>query len=315
MYADVLPDGLPEILPPYENGIFQAVLTLPESRAALVSAVGAFIGQPVASVTLRQNENPVRSADAKQERYDIHCSVGGENGDQCNVEMQASPMAGDSRGNEHRNIKWRSVYNLCHLHANQKGRGLRYGHFVRSYQIMLCNYKAFDFKNEPVERYTFRNQKGVMLCDAVTSVFIDLTQAREIMKKPVDEMSDIECWIVFFALGNDPKCRESIAGIAKAKEGIAVAYDTLLSISASADERARYLSRRMWLQDQEHVRVVMREEGLEEGRKEGLEEGREEGYQKARLEYEAKSAAKDAEIEALRALLRAQSENKSEGQP
>ena len=33
----VLPDGLPKILPAYENGVFQALLTLPEANAAQIS--------------------------------------------------------------------------------------------------------------------------------------------------------------------------------------------------------------------------------------------------------------------------------------
>ena len=51
----------------------------------------------------------------------------------------------------------------------------------------------------------FRNEKGTELCDAVMAIFIDLTKAKEIAKKPISEMSDIEGWAVFFALGNNPK--------------------------------------------------------------------------------------------------------------
>ena len=40
---DILPDGLPRILPPYENGVFQAVLTLPEAHIALGDVVAAII--------------------------------------------------------------------------------------------------------------------------------------------------------------------------------------------------------------------------------------------------------------------------------
>ena len=64
----------------------------------------------------------------------------------------------------------------------------------------------------------------------------------------------------------------------------------LVSISQNPDERARFLSRRICLQDREHEQAVAREEGREE----------------TRTEYEPLLAAKDAEIEALRALLSAQ---------
>ena len=106
---DVLPDGLPKILPPSEDGVFQAVLTLPEANVALVSAVAAFIGRPVKSATLRNNDAPIRDASAKREEYDVNCVIDGEDGDQCAVEMQSSAMEGDSKLNDHRNIKWRRV--------------------------------------------------------------------------------------------------------------------------------------------------------------------------------------------------------------
>ena len=273
---------------------------LPMQNTLISSCVFAIIA------LLRNNDAPARDKLAKREEYDINCVVDAEDGDQFAFEMQASPMAGDNKENNHRNIKWRSVFNLCDLHSNQPGRGMDYGDFVRSYQVMLCNYKVFDFKNELAERFAFRNQNGNELCDAVMAIFVDLTKAKEIAKKPVGEMSDLEGWVVFFALGDDRNYSQVIANITKEKEGIAVARDTLLAISQNADERARFRSRRIWLQDREHEQAVARKEGLKEGREEGLKEGREEG----RAEYEPLIAHKDieianmtAEIAALRAKL------------
>jgi hypothetical protein len=267
---------MPKILPPSENGVFQALMTLPEARAALEGAVAAFLDRPVKSVTLRNNDAAVRDALAKQEEYDVNCVVDGEGGDQCAIEMQASPMAGDNRENDHRNIKWRSVFNLCDLHSNQPGRGRGYGQFVRSYQVMLCNYRVFAFENGLVERFTFRNLGGRELCEAVTAIFLDLTQAREIAKKPVDTMTDIEQWSVFYALANKPEYSGIIGEITKKKEGIAVANETLQSISQNPNERARFRSRRRWLQDREHELAVATEA--------------------VRAEYEPLLAGKDAEI-------------------
>ena len=288
--SDILHDGLPRILPPYENGVFKAVLTLPEARVALKNVVEAVLAVPVKSVTLRQNAAPSRDISAKQEQYDINCVVDSGNGEQCNIEMQASPMEGDKLATEHMNVRWRIVFNLCDLHSNQEGRGLRYAQFSRSYQIMLCNYKIFKEKQRLVERYTFRNPEGVELCDAVTAMLIDLSQAREIANKPVCEMSHIEKWVVFFALGHYQKYRGIIAEIAKQQEGIAVANEVLLNISQNPDERARFRSRRIWLQDREHEHAVWKDEGRQE----------------AKAEYEQLLVSKDAEIKALRAQLEKQ---------
>ena len=48
------------------------------------------------------------------------------------------------------------------------------------------------------------------------------------------------------------EAEESSAQIPVAMEGIAVANDTLLHISQSPEESARFRSRRIWLQDREH---------------------------------------------------------------
>jgi len=66
--GDILSDGLPKILPPYENGVFQAVLTLPEAHDALVGIVAAILGQPVKTVLLRNNDAPTRDKTASSTR-------------------------------------------------------------------------------------------------------------------------------------------------------------------------------------------------------------------------------------------------------
>ena len=68
-------DELPEILPAYENGIFQAMLTLPEAKTALISAVSVFLGRPAKTVTLRSNITPSRHKQEKLSNYDINCVV------------------------------------------------------------------------------------------------------------------------------------------------------------------------------------------------------------------------------------------------
>ena len=299
------PDGYPNILPAYEDGILHAIMTLPEAYAALKSAISAFLDLPVNRVFLRNNIAPTRDVNAKREQYDINCTVDSTDGRQCNVEMQATPMKGDSRDNEHSNIRSRSIYNLSHLHSNQAGRGLEYSQFAKSYQVMLCNYKVFNFENELVERFILRNENGNELSDDVKAIFIDLTKAADIAKKQAAEMSAIEKWVVFLALSNDPIYTGITEEILKQEEGIAVAYETLSNISADADERARYHSRRILLQDIEHEHAVSRREGREEGREEGLEEGREEGRKESALEIEALKA----EIESYKSEMES---NKSE---
>jgi predicted transposase/invertase (TIGR01784 family) len=184
---------------------------------------------------------------------------------------------------------------------------------------MICNYRVFSGEHKLVERFTFRNQEGRELSDAVTAIFIDLTQAGEIAKKPVEEMTKIETWAVFFALANNPDYSDIIAEITKNMEGIRVANDTLHSISQSPEERAHFRSRRMWLQDRLHEQAVWKEEGIELGIEQGIEKTRaelepllvskdkENASMKAEIvSKDAEIVSKDAEIAALRAQLDAQ---------
>jgi hypothetical protein len=252
-------EDLPEILPAYEDGIFQAMLTLPEAKTALISFVSTFLGRKVKSVRLRNNVTPKRDKYEKEAVYDISCIVDEENGEQCEIEMQASPMRNDNLENEHINIRWRSAFNLCKLHSLQYGRGKPYSDFTRSYQIMLCNYRVFSREQALVEHFTLKNKDGNELCDAITSIFVDLTKAKEIIKKPIYEMSEVEMWVAFIAFANDLRYVEVIKGITQRMEGIAVANVTLQSISQDEDERIYYYRRSKALQDEEHNKAVMKQ--------------------------------------------------------
>jgi hypothetical protein len=168
------------------------------------------------------------------------------------------------------------VFNLSDLHATQPGRGVRYADFYNSYQIMICNYNVFNWDNELAEKFTYRNECGRQLSDITAAIFIDLTQADKIVKKPVTEMTAVEQWAVFLAKANDPGCRDAINEILKRKEGIYVAYEMLTSISTDENERARFRSRRIWQMDRDHEIAV--------------------AHEKARLEFEKVIADKDKSL-------------------
>ena len=70
-----------------------------------------------------------------------------------------------------------------------------------------------------------------------------------------------------------------------------MANEVLLNISQDPNERARFRSRRIWLQDREHEQAVWKEEGRLEGRQEvGAE------YESLLENKDAEIASKDAEI-------------------
>ena len=215
-------------------------------------------------------------------------------------------MRGDSSNNEHKNIKYRGIFNLCDLHSNQPGRGKRYGQFVRSYQVVLCNYNIFEAEHELVERFTMKNERGEELCDAIMCIIVDLTKAKDVAKKPVDSMTAIEMWAVFFALADKPAYDALITEIANAMEGIYVARETLQSISQNPDERARFRSRRIWQQDREHEMAVAINKVHAEYEPLLADKDAKLADKDAKLaDKDAKLADKDAELTVLRAQLKA----------
>ena len=268
-------DGCPKILPAYEDGIFKSVFTRKGCVRPLADIISSYIGISLTGVMIQSNELPIWHKYAKRGVFDINCTAS-DGKSQFAVEMQADPMKYDSVANEHANIRHRSIYCLANLHASQTGRGLDYIDFVRSYQITLCNYSPFTEDHSLIEEFMLRNNRGTVLANAIRAVFVDLSFAGKIAKKNIRDMTAAEKWSVFIAKADNPRYHDIIRDITKSKEEIEMAYDALTSISTDADERARFLSRRMLEQDIEHERVywrrISREEGLAEGRAEGSKE-------------------------------------------
>ena len=253
-------DGLPKILPAYDDGVFKSLLLRPESKISLADIISSFIDITITSVTVRENELPIKDINAKHEIFDINC-IATDDKSQFGVEMQAAPMKLDSAKNEHANIRHRSVYCLTDLHANQSGRGVNYAGFAKSYQITICNYNPFKEPHELLEKFMLRNEKGILLADAITSIIVDLSLTKKIVKKPVAEMTAAEMWAVFIANANEPEYYDLINEIIKKREGISMAQEMLATISQDEHERARFRSRRIWELDRAHEIYSAKEEG------------------------------------------------------
>ena len=133
-------------------------------------------------------------------------------------------------------------------------------------------------------------------------VYVELSKLREIMKKSVSNMTDLEKWAIFFQYASEPTYRETVNQVIASKEVLQMAGELLMSISQDERERAVFRSRRMYQTDlqsdlataedrgERRGRIAGRQEGLREGRQEGLREG----LQTGRLEI-ARSMIADGE--------------------
>jgi predicted transposase/invertase (TIGR01784 family) len=249
---------VPELLPPSEDGVFKTLLTHPDAKPVLRDVISSVLQIPVIDVEVKNVELPISDIGEKRERLDVNCKVDGDK--QADVEMQTEAMKGDSIPGGHRNIKNRAIYYLCDLHASQEGHGVSYDKLLHSYQITFCGYTVFPEREVFISRFSFRDENGAELSDSVGIVFIELSKLGTVMKKPVEDMTAMEMWAIFFGHASEPEHREILNKMIAAKGEIKLASELLTSISKDEVERAHFRSRRMYRMDMEHDRAVILDE-------------------------------------------------------
>ena len=260
----LLPIGA-DILPPSDDRVFKLLMTSDEeSKPVLADLISATIGEPVLDVVVRNNELPSSDTEEKDERFDVNCQM--DRSRQADVEMQASSIQETPDGN-HGNLKGKSVYYLCDLHSTQSARGKkRYDQLSRTYQITFCSYTVFPKKEGFCHSFSLRDDAdNEQLTDAVCLIFVELSKLRKVLKKPVNEMTDLEKWAVFLRYADRPKYRGIVNEIIAAKGEIAVAANLLMSISKDERERAVFRSRRMYRTDYESDMATSWDNGKLEG--------------------------------------------------
>ena len=237
-----------DILPASEDRIFKLILTAPEGKPVLMDLIAAIIGRPVVDVVVRNNELPLGDTDEKAERFDVNCRI--DDGSQVDLEMQASYI--EELGREHISLKGKSIYYLCDLHSSQSSKGRRYDELVQTYQVTFCTYTVFPKLPDYVNSFSMRHDTtNELLSDAIHVIYVELSKLNEIIKKSVDDMTDLEKWAVFFRYASIPEYRETVNKVIETKEALQMAGNLLMSVSKDERERAIFRSRRMYQSDQE----------------------------------------------------------------
>jgi predicted transposase/invertase (TIGR01784 family) len=239
-----------DILPPSDDRVFKLILTSPEGKPVLIKLIAGVIGCKVIDVVVHNNELPASDTQEKGERFDVNCKI--DDGTQINLEMQASRMKEDF-GGDHSNLKGKSIYYLCDLHSSQPAKGQRrYDKLARSYQITFCSYTVFPHRKDYVNSYSVRHDMdNELLNNAIRWVFIELSKLDEILMKPVETMTDLEKFAVFFQYAPSQEHRETVNRVIESEEVLQVAGNLLMSISQSERERAIFRSRRKFQTDME----------------------------------------------------------------
>jgi flagellar biosynthesis/type III secretory pathway protein FliH len=116
---------------------------------------------------------------------------------------------------------------------------------------------------------------------------VELSKLDQIVKKPVNEMTDLEKWALFFQYADRPKYREKLNKVIETKEALQMAGELLLSVSQDERERAVARSYKMFQTDlasnlrtaEDRGRAAGIKDGIEKGRAEGIREGETKGRQ------------------------------------
>jgi len=240
----ILPPDV-DILSPVDDHIFKTLMTHPEAKPSLMSVISASIDRPVIDVAVRNNELPVLDNDEKIERLDVNCTIDG--GDQVDVEMHGSHI--EEVDNAHTNFFNKYIYYLTDLHSSQKSKGVKYYDFVRTYQVTFCSYTVYPQWQDFITRASLRRPNGEEISSQINFVLVELSKLDGILSKPVDKLTPLEMWSVFFKFAPDIKRRGLVNKVIAERKEIAMAGELLLSISKDERERARYRSRRMYETD------------------------------------------------------------------
>jgi predicted transposase/invertase (TIGR01784 family) len=250
-----------DILPASEDRIFKLILTAPEGKPVLMDLIAAIIGRPVVDVVVRNNELPLGDTDEKAERLDVNCRI--DDGSQVDLEMQASYV--EEVGGAHENLKGKGIYYMCDLHSSQSSKGKRYDELSQTYQVTFCSYTVFPEMLEYVNSFSMRHdQTNALLSDVIHAVYVELSKLGEILKKSIDDMTDLEKWAVFFRYAADPKYREVVNSVIESKEALQMAGNLLMNVSKDERERAVFRSRRMYQSDMDsNIATIVKKHDFE----------------------------------------------------
>jgi predicted transposase/invertase (TIGR01784 family) len=265
--------------------VFKAVFTrdTKESRGALMALIAAYTGNEVASVVVKQNEPAIEDAAERQIRFDI--SVRFNDGKLADVEMNMNAQGFDLI---------RGEYYLGKLHTSQSIQGVKrdYADLKETWQISFMNNRTF-FKDESViHRFEYYDKENEVSLGGLTHIITaELDKAAEV-EEP-ERLCRAEKWAYTFKNCPDGSKREEINKVLKGEEGIAMAMETLLTISADENERARLLTQEKNLLDWQSGINYARKEGIKIGEERGIKLGEERGQQEI---LELLRSGKSAEI-------------------
>ena len=264
------------LLSPLYDFTFKGIFTqeTEDSNLALQCFISAVIGRSVTKVILKPNEPPKETTDQKTMTYDI--SVEFDNGEVSDIEMQA--------WKEDYDYGMRAEILASRLLNNNAKKGNDW-YAPKVYQISIINFHYGKDDNKEVSWYTIKNQSGIGLTDRQNIIFIDLVTIRKKIGTPIEQLTPVEKWGLFFSLVDKEEENEYIRNLVRSEKGIMAAENIVKNMSSADDNW--FIQYTCFKNERDKNTLIHNAEkrGREEGLKEGIQQGIQQASQQKTIEF------------------------------
>ena len=255
------------LLSPLYDSTFKGIFTqeTEDSKLALQTFVSAVVGRNVKNVILKPNEPAKDTPELKGMSYDI--SVEFDNGELSDIEMQA--------WKEDYDYGVRAEIQSARLLNNNAKKGDNWDS-SKIYQISVLNFHLRKDDNKILSWYTMKNESAERLSDRQNIIFIDLKTIRKKLGLPIDELTPIDKWGLFFSYVDKEEYADYISELVRSEKGIMAAESIVKNMSEADDNWFVQNSRFIYERDRNTL--------IHNAEKRGREEGLQQGAQKKAIE-------------------------------
>ncbi|MBR5097455.1 MAG: PD-(D/E)XK nuclease family transposase [Treponema sp.] len=280
------------ILNPRLDINFKAIFTQDTEGAkiALKSFLSATLGRQVTEVKLEPNEPAAETTTDMQMAFDI--AVTFDNGERAAIEMQGREYDYD--------YATRGEIEAARMLNNNAKKGGEWS-AEKVYQISVLNFHKSADKSE-MSWYTMKDKNGYGLADRLNVIFIDLLTIKELVGTPVEKLTPLQKWGMYFSYADDESKTDYISQIGKSERGIMEATTIIKTMSEEDAAFFRELSRDKALRDYNARMSAATKKGLEKGIEKGLEKGLKQGLEKG-IKQGREEGAQQKTIENAKKLL------------
>ena len=263
------------LLSPLYDSTFKGIFTqeTEDSNLALQCFISAVLERTVKNVILKPNEPPKDTPNQKGMSYDI--SIEFDNGELSDIEMQA--------WKEDYDYEVRAEIQAARLLNNNAKKGDNWNS-QKVYQISILNFHYGKDDNKEMTWYTMKDESGLRLSDRQNIILIDLKTIRKKLHTPVEKLTPVEKWGLFFCYVDKEEYADYISELVRSEKGIMAAENTVRYMSEADDN--------WFVQNSRFIAERDKNTQIHNAEKRGREQGLQQGEQKKAVEI-AKSMLSD----------------------